>query len=107
MDDVLQWDQLSLVQQLNVQCDMLAKAAVSRAVGCLAEGNTPHQTVPPREYVAVFVQGNKVMSDPANDLRFCIGQASGSVRAGVLGRASGLLSEEIGFFQTLADETAL
>lgn len=74
MDDVLQWDQLSLVQQLNVQCDMLAKAAVSRAVGCLVEGNTPHQTVLPREYVAVFVQGNKVMSDPENDLRFCIGQ---------------------------------
>lgn len=44
MDDILHWDDLTLEQQLNVQCDSLAKKAVSDANSTLQNGMTHPNT---------------------------------------------------------------
>lgn len=74
MDDLLGWDQLSIHQQLNVYCDMLAKSAISRAMQLMADGSTTHQAPLPREFVCLFIGDNKITSDPAGDLRHFIGR---------------------------------
>ena len=73
MDDTLSWEQLSLEQQLNCQCDSLAKAAVSRSL----EHDHSHTSIGqllPRESVGLYVQHRKITSDPANDLRYLLGK---------------------------------
>ena len=73
MDDTLSWEQLSLEQQLNCQCDTLAKAAVSRSL----EHDHAHTSIGqllPRESVGLYVQNRKITSDPANELRYLLGK---------------------------------
>ena len=66
------WTQLRLEEQLNVDCDLLAKSAVARSM----EGGAPAQRgkqLLPLERAAVFVEGNKITTDVAEDVRFCLG----------------------------------
>ena len=73
MDDTLSWEQLSLEQQLNCQCDTLAKAAVSRSL----EHDHAHTSIGqllPRESVGLYVQNRKITSDPAKELRYLLGK---------------------------------
>jgi hypothetical protein len=68
MDHHSSWLQLSLTQQLNCVCDILAKQAVTNAImkGC---HNSPTQILP-REDVALIVWGDKIMGDVSSSLRF-------------------------------------
>jgi hypothetical protein len=70
MDRYLLWHQLSLPQQLNCVCDMLAKHkhAVTSA---LMEGshNRPSQLLP-KEHVAVKIWGNKITDIIFHTIRF-------------------------------------
>ena len=74
MDDILQWHQLTTVQQLNVQCDLLAKAAVARARNLLHLGLAPTTHMLPCESATVYVNDIKLTSDPTNALRHHIGR---------------------------------
>lgn len=74
MDDVLSWKDLSLTQQLNVQCDLLAKAAVGRAQCALDNGLFPDTNTLPREPAALLINGVKLTSDPTKSLRHHIGR---------------------------------
>lgn len=74
MDDVLSWHQLTQTQQLNVQCDLLAKAAVARARTQFQQGNLPHTGLLPGETAAIFIDGEKVRSDPTADLQYHLGK---------------------------------
>ena len=72
MDDTLSWEQLTLEQQLNCDCDALAKASVSRALD-KARDEPPRQTgLLPKESVALFVDNHKITSDPTNSLRYLL-----------------------------------
>ena len=74
MDDTLSWEQLSLEQQLNCGCDELAKAAVSRTIESLND-RASHQTdLLPKEATALFVDQEKITSDPTNALRYLLGK---------------------------------
>ncbi len=68
MDKYLLWLLLSLPQQLNCICDMLAKHAVTLA---MTEGsyNRPTQLLP-KEDVAVVIWGNKITDDISHSIRF-------------------------------------
>ena len=71
MDDVLQWDDLTIEQQLNVQCDLLAKKAVTMATKELQEGNQlPSTDQLPLEQCAIYIDNQKLSSDISNPLRF-------------------------------------
>ena len=71
MDDVLQWDDLTLEQQLNVQCDLLAKRAVTTAAHHFQEGHTfPITETLPLEQCAIYVNNHKLSSDISDPLRF-------------------------------------
>jgi hypothetical protein len=62
------WSQLSLNQQLNCVCDLLAKQAVTNTI---IEGyNTDHTQLLPREDVALIVWGDKITGDILGPLRF-------------------------------------
>ena len=75
MDDILSWSELTLPQQLNVQCDLLAKSAVRRAISNAAEGQIIlTQPLLPQEFAAVHIMGHKITSDPTLELHFYIGQ---------------------------------
>jgi succinate dehydrogenase flavin-adding protein (antitoxin of CptAB toxin-antitoxin module) len=69
MDRHLSWSQLSLNQQLNCVCDLLAKQAVTNAI---IEGyNTDHTQLLPREDIALIVWGDKITGDNiSGPLRF-------------------------------------
>ena len=71
MDDLLSWDELTLEQQLNVQCDTLAKQAVSRASKSHQQGETlPITNLLPLEQCAIFICDKKLPSDITPTLRF-------------------------------------
>ena len=72
MDDKLTWDQLSLEQQLNCNCDALAKAAISRAIESHREKGYRKTEVLPKEAIAIFVDLQKITSDPTNTLRYLL-----------------------------------
>jgi hypothetical protein len=75
MDDQLSWEQLSLEQQLNCNCDALAKASISRAIeSSPAEGYQPTGLLP-KEAVGLFVHQQKITSDPTNSLRYLLSKA--------------------------------
>ena len=69
MDDVLQWEDLTLDQQLNVQCDFLAKRAVSTASKVYQDGQALLSThLLPLEQSAIFIDGHKLSSDISHPL---------------------------------------
>lgn len=72
LDDHMAFDQLTVVQQLNVHCDLLAKQAVQDYITNPSDRATVLQLLP-REQAAVFVAGEKQTSDTANALRFALG----------------------------------
>ena len=71
-DDFKLWHQLTLEQQLNCECDILAKQAVESSLSPRSPRYS-HQRLP-RESAAVFVHGIKQTSDVAKDVRFALGQ---------------------------------
>jgi hypothetical protein len=68
MDSYLLWHHLSLSQQLNCVCNMLAKHALTLA---LTEGsyNRPTQLLP-KEDVAVVIWGNEITANFSHTIRF-------------------------------------
>ncbi len=68
MDKLLQWEQLTLPQQLNCVCDMLAKRAVTTAI-CNGYHDPPTQLLP-KEDVALIIWGTKITGDISPHLRF-------------------------------------
>jgi hypothetical protein len=72
LDDHLRWDQSSVVQQLNVHCDLLAKQAVQEYISQPVDRRPTHQLLP-REQVAAIVSGEKLTSDTAAAIRFALG----------------------------------
>ena len=71
MDDILHWNDLTLEQQLNVQCDSLAKHAVSTATKCWQTGtHLPDTNLLPLEHCALYANNNKLSSDILHPLRF-------------------------------------
>jgi hypothetical protein len=69
MDDVLDWQELTRPQQLNVLCDSLAKQAADEAIA-LSEyrmEELPSHLLP-HENVAIFVSSAKQTSDPAGQI---------------------------------------
>ena len=75
MDDQLSWEQLSLEQQLNCNCDALAKAAISRAIDSFQTKRSLPTGLLPKEAVALFVHHQKITSDPTNSLRYLLSKA--------------------------------
>jgi len=75
LDDLLPWEDLTLEQQLNVCCDHLAKRAVDRSVKHYSQGMVVERGLQllPAESSAVIVDGIKLTSDPAPDIRFSTG----------------------------------
>ena len=70
MDEVLPWEQLSLAEQLNCMCDILAKEALDKGI---REISTSTTDMLPREKAAVFFSDGKATSDPADMLRIELG----------------------------------
>ena len=70
MDEYLQWDELPLENQLNCQCDHLAKAAIHRAIDYHLDNVPPWTTRLPKESAAIFIDGVKLTSDPTKTLRY-------------------------------------
>jgi hypothetical protein len=68
MDKYLLWHQLSLFQELNCVCNMLAKSAVTTA---MIEGYYDRSTqLLPKEDIAVIIWGNKVTDNISHSIRF-------------------------------------
>ena len=74
MDDKLSWEQLSLEQQLNCDCDALAKSSITRALESAQVKTLQHAGLLPKEAVALFVSQHKITSDPTNSLRYLLGK---------------------------------
>lgn len=71
MDDLLAWDDLTLDQQLNVQCDSLAKRALAKANTTISDASAhPDTRLLPLEQTAVFIKDHKLHSDIASPIRF-------------------------------------
>ncbi len=68
MNRFLQWEQLTLAQQLNCVCDTLAKKSITTT---LNHGYHKKQTLLlPKEDVVLFIWGNKLTGDILSSLRF-------------------------------------
>lgn len=76
MDDSLTWEQLTLEQQLNCNCDMLAKSSVHRAIENLRDVSSSITHPLPKEAVALYVDNHKVTSDPTNVLRYRLSKSN-------------------------------
>jgi hypothetical protein len=72
-DDVHTFEDLPLIQQLNVMCDQLAKQAVQASVERTTP-RIPHMQLLPREQAALVIDGQKQTTDTATDLRFYLGK---------------------------------
>ena len=66
------WWQMTLEEQLNYACDILAKSAVSRSM-VVALPSRGLQLLP-LESAAVFVQDNKLTTDVSKEVRFALGE---------------------------------
>ena len=75
MDDVLDWQELTRPQQLNVMYDSLAKQAADEAIAQSAYRmeDLPPQ-LRPQENVAIFVSSIKQTSDPAGQVHYFCGK---------------------------------
>ncbi len=68
MNRFLQWEQLTLMQQLNCVCNTLAKKSITTV---LNHGYHKKQTLLlPKEDVTLFIWGNKLTGDISSPLRF-------------------------------------
>jgi hypothetical protein len=72
-DDVHAFEDLPLIQQLNVMCDLLAKQAVQASVEQTTP-RIPHLQLLPGEQAALVVDGRKQTTDTSTDLRFFLGK---------------------------------
>ena len=72
MNRVKLWRYLTLEQQMNVDCDQLAKAAVSRSMEGPALPDRGRQLLP-LERAAIFIDGCKCTTDVADNVQFCLG----------------------------------
>ena len=72
-DRTIPWKFLLLEAQLNVRCDEQAKGAVHRSMGGRAPEPRGAQLLP-LEKAAVLVDGYKLTSDAAGEVRFCLGE---------------------------------
>ena len=72
LDDHFSWDELTVEQQLNVQCDSLAKRAVVRAIKQYSADLKEDRGLQllPAERSAIFVCREKLTSDLAPDIRY-------------------------------------
>ena len=71
MDDILQWHKLSIEQQLNVQCDTMAKSAATQATRTIQSGTSHLNTsLLPLEQCAIFINKSKLPSDISHPLWF-------------------------------------
>ena len=73
LDDHFAWNELTVIQQLNVHCDHLAKQAVQDWISHPSTRHSIDQLLP-REQAAVFVVGGKQTSDTAAAIRFELGK---------------------------------
>lgn len=96
MDEYCQWDELPLENQLNCQCNHLAKAAVHRAIKSHLDNVPPRTTRLPRESAAIFIDEVKLTSDPTKALRYRLGKV----------RARDFLTSEKGWSPQQFDEVA-
>lgn len=72
-DDFLTWRSLSLVQQLNVQCDAWAGMSITSSIDSAIE--PPRESwLLPRESAAVIIDGHKLTSDISDDIRHALGR---------------------------------
>ncbi len=71
-DERQQWERLTIAQQINCRCDLLAKRAVSTAISLGSA--IPQRFLFPNEGVAVFVNGWKQTSDLSLSVRFEVGK---------------------------------
>ncbi len=77
MDDSTAWDLLSLEQQLNVQCDLLAKDAVTQLAHRMCHGEWDIDVTAqflPGEHTAIVVNGIKQTSDPGPAIHLLLGR---------------------------------
>lgn len=71
MDDILEWAELSLEQQLNVLCDESAKQAAEEALSGTRRRKTHAEPqLLPHEHIAVYVDSYKQTTDPAESIRY-------------------------------------
>ena len=68
MDQYLEWEQLTLIQQLNCVCDNLAKWAITTAT--LPGYHSRQSQLIPKEDVVLIIWGNKVTGNISYPLRF-------------------------------------
>ncbi len=74
-DKLKTWAQMTLLRHLNLKCDSLAKAAVSRRIlESPAEVDGAHQLLP-LETVAIHQDGRKVSRECGSDIHFHIGKS--------------------------------
>ena len=71
-DDIHAYEDLPLVQQLNVMCDSLAKLAVQSSFGFANPRNVMDQLLP-CEQAAIIVDNVKLTTDVATEVRFSLG----------------------------------
>ncbi len=71
-DDMIAYEDLPLVEQLNVMCDLLAKQAVQRAYESATPRLAEHQLLP-NEQAALIIENSKQTTDVASALRFSLG----------------------------------
>ncbi len=79
MDDSTAWELLSLEQQLNVQCDLLAKEAVIRFTQQMCneiEDLDLSSQFLPGERSAILIDGIKQTTDPCLAIRLLLGNIS-------------------------------
>lgn len=68
------WHQMSLLEQLNEKCDIIAKEAVHRGIHeCPTTVGISRQKLP-LESAAIFYEGNKIVGECGHELRFQIGK---------------------------------
>ena len=75
MDDKLSWEQLSLEQQLNCNCDALAKDSITRTLESFHGERSRYSQLLPMEAVGLFVNNQKITSDPTNELRYLLSKS--------------------------------
>jgi hypothetical protein len=72
-DEFLTWRSLSLVQQLNVQCDAWAGMSITAGIGT-SEILLQETWLLQRESVAVIIDGHKLTNNITEDVRHALGQ---------------------------------
>ena len=78
MDDIIEWEDLTRNQQLNVLCDSLTKEAAMEGIAEYPIGSQmPCQQLLPHENIALFVESEKLTTDPGPRIQFSRGEQEG------------------------------